>query len=403
MPVVVEPDAPTVASLLKAMPPGSHGVNAPDRMKAWLEQHQDEYVVVLGPHLGTDVALAVCEELRTSRPTVSVVLVVGVLDTSVLARAMKAGARDVVQADDLEAVQTAIRQAHQLFEALRGPSGAQQLGRVVTVFSPKGGVGKTTMAVNLALALTEGGARKVCLVDLDLAFGDVAITMQLFPTHSIEQAVGSEDSLDLAMLEGLLTRHQDSLMVLAAPPHPDVRERVTPVLISRVLRTLKEGFDYVVVDTAPTFDDQVLTALDETDECVIIATLDVPTLKNVKVALETLQMLDIASGHRHLMLNRADDAVGISPDKVEAILGMSISTQIATAVEIAAATNAGNPIVVTDPKHPSSEAIRALAATLTGSPVQAPSPVNGQTVTTAAHHDGARQRGLFRRKKGATT
>jgi len=403
MPVLVEPDAPTVASLLKAMPPGSHGVNAPDRMMAWLEQHQDEYVVVLGPHLGTDVALAICESLRTSRPTVSVVLVVGVLDTSVLTRAMKAGARDVVQADDLEAVQGAVRQAHQLFEALRGPSGAHQIGRVITVFSPKGGVGKTTMAVNLALALTEGGARKVCLVDLDLAFGDVAITMQLFPTHSIEQAVGAEDSLDLAMLEGLLTRHQDSLMVLAAPPHPDVRERVTPVLISRVLRTLKEGFDYVVVDTAPTFDDQVLTALDETDECVIIATLDVPTLKNVKVALETLQMLDIASGHRHLMLNRADDAVGISPDKVETILGMTISTQIATAVEIAAATNAGTPIVVNDPKHPSSEAIRALAATLTGNPVSVPSPVNGQSVTTAAHLDAAKQRGLFRRRKGVTT
>ncbi len=76
----------------------------------------------------------------------------------------------------------------------------------------------------------------MCLVDLDLAFGDVAITMQLFPTHSIEQAVGSEDSIDLAMLEGLLTRHQDSLTVLAAPAHPDVRERVTPLLISRILR-----------------------------------------------------------------------------------------------------------------------------------------------------------------------
>ena len=123
---------------------------------------------------------------------------------------------------------------------------------MVTVFSPKGGVGKTTMAVNLALALTEKGARKVCLVDLDLAFGDVAITMQLFPTHSIEQAVGSEDSVDQPMLDGLLTRHKDSLMVLAAPAHPDVRERVTPVLISRILKTLKEEFDYVVVDTAPT-------------------------------------------------------------------------------------------------------------------------------------------------------
>jgi pilus assembly protein CpaE len=399
VPVLVEPDATTVASLLRAMPPGSHGVNTPDRMHAWLDQHQDEYVVVLGPDLALDTALGICEDLRIARPTVSVVLVSPSLDTTVLTRAMKAGARDVVPAEDVGALGDAIGRAHQLFEALRGPAGAMHVGRIITVFSPKGGVGKTTVAVNLALALTDGGARKVCLVDLDLAFGDVAITMQLFPTHSIEQAVGSEDSLDLTMLGRLLTRHQDSLMILAAPPHPDVRERITPVLVSRILRTLKEGFDYVVVDTAPSFDDQVLTALDETDECVIIATLDVPTLKNVKVALETLEMLNIASGHRHLVLNRADDAVGIGADKVEAILGMQVATKVATSVEIAAATNAGTPIVVSDPRHPSSEAIRALASRLTGEPLAAPTPVNGVSPATLGGGFD-KQRVLFRRRKG---
>ncbi|WP_148614633.1 AAA family ATPase [Nocardioides rubriscoriae] len=403
MPVLVEPDAPTVTSLLKAMPSGAHGVNTPDRMMAWLDQHPDEYVVVLGPDVALDVALGICEDLRTSRPTVSVVLVVRTLDTPTLTQAMKSGARDVIQSDDVAAVGTAIRHAHELYEALRGPAGALHVGRVVTVFSPKGGVGKTTMAVNLALALTAGGARKVCLVDLDLAFGDVAITMQLFPTHSIEQAVGAEDSLDLTMLDGLLTRHQDSLMILAAPPHPDVRERITPVLVSRILRTLKEGFDFVVVDTAPSFDDQVLTALDETDECVVVATLDVPTLKNVKVALETLEMLDIASGHRHLVLNRADDAVGISADKVEAILGMPVSTQIATSLDIAAATNAGSPIVVHDPRHAGSEAIRALARVLTGEPVAAPTPLHGEVHRAGGSEDAAKQRSLFRRRKGVAS
>ena len=397
MPVLVEPDTATATSLLKAMPSGSHGVNTDDRMRAWLDQHSSEYVVVLGPGLDLDDALKIAEDLRTSKPTVSVVLVVASLDTQVLTRAMKSGARDVVQADDLEAVSGAIDQAHQLFVALRGPSGARNVGRVVTVFSPKGGVGKTTMAVNLSLALSQSGARKVCLVDLDLAFGDVAITMQLFPTHSIEQAIGSEDSLDLPMLEGLLTRHEDSMMVLAAPPHPDIRERVTPALVSRILRTLKEGFDYVVVDTAPSFDDQVLTALDETDECVIIATLDVPTLKNVKVALETLEMLDIASGHRHLLLNRADDAVGISSDKVEAILGMPVSTLVASSIDVAAATNAGNPIVVKQPQHGASAAIMQLAATLTGEPLAA--PVKHAASTTDEPSDKGRR--IFRRKKEA--
>lgn len=388
MPVVVDPDTPTVTALLKSLPPGSHGVVSLDRMTAWLAQHTDEYVVVLGPGLGLDAALATCEQLRTTRPTTSVLLVRDEVDTPTLTRAIKAGARDVLvfrpSHDDGDAVEAAVARAHELYVALRGPAGAVQAGKIITVFSPKGGVGKTTMAVNLALALTERGARKVCLVDLDLAFGDVAITMQLFPTHSIEHAIGSEHALDLPQVEALLTRHADSLMVLAAPAHPDVRERVSPVLVSQVLRTLAQGFDHVVIDTAPAFDEPTLAALDETDECVVVATLDVPTLKNVKVALETLEMLDVAPGHRHLLLNRADDAVGLGADKVEAILGLGIAAEVATSIDIAAATNAGTPIVVADPDHQSSAAIRDLAVQLAGEPVAPPGGTAPQPEAPAA-------------------
>jgi pilus assembly protein CpaE len=392
MPVLVEPDSVEVDALLKAMPAGSQAVTSAERMRAWLDQHRDEYVVVVGPTPTLEEAETICESLRIAHPTVSVVLVRETLDTHVLTHSIKAGARDVVASNDPTAVVDAIERARQLAIALRGPGGASQLGRVVTVFSPKGGVGKTTVAVNLALALTDKGARKVCLVDLDLAFGDVAITMQLFPTHTIEQAVGSEDSIDLTMLEGLLTRHQDSLMLLAAPPHPDVRERVSQVLVSKILRTLREGFDYVVVDTAPSFDDPTLTALDETDECVVVATLDVPTLKNIKVALETLEVLDIARGHRHLLLNRADDAVGIDTDKVEAILGMEVAARVATSIEIAAATNAGTPIVAAKPHHQSSTALVELAAQVAGEPMT-DGFLNGTPV------DGKARAGLFRRKR----
>ena len=370
MPVVVDPDPAAVGELLTAMPESAHGVDSTERLSAWLTEHTEEYLVMLGPHLGLDDALAACESLRTGRPTVSVVLVRDAIDAALLTRAMKAGARDVVPDHDLDAVAAAANRAHQLYVALRGPTSSTRRGKVVTVFSPKGGVGKTTMAVNLALSLADRGARRVCLVDLDLAFGDVAITLQLFPSHTIEHAVGSEDALDASLVGTLLTRHQDALMVLAAPSQPDVRERVTPGLVSRVLQTLRESFDYVVVDTAPAFDEPTLAALDETDECGVVATLDVPTLKNVRVALETLEMLGIARGHRHLLLNRADDAVGIGPEKVEAILGLSVATQVATSTDIAAATNSGTPIVVGKPEHPSSTAIRELAAQLTGQPAE---------------------------------
>ncbi|NYJ01936.1 pilus assembly protein CpaE [Nocardioides thalensis] len=390
MPVLVEAAAPAVAALQRAMPAGSHAVATTDRMHAWLDQHPDEYVAALGPSVPFEVALSTAEDLRVNRPTVSVVLVRDQFDTDMLTRAMHAGVRDVVASEDEKGLTQAVERAHQLHEALRGPAGARQQGRIVTVFSPKGGVGKTTSSVNLALALSDKGARKVCLVDLDLAFGDVAITMQLFPTHSIEQAVGSEDSVDLSMIEGLLTRHEDALMVLAAPAHPDVRERVTPLLISRILRALRDGFDYVVVDTSPSFDDATLTALDETDECVVVATLDVPTLKNVKVALETMDVLNIARGHRHLFLNRADPEIGISIEKVESILGMPVSSRVASAMDVAASTNTGTPIVVAKPGHPASMAFYSLASSVTGEPVAPPAG----TVPTASEPG---RRGLFRR------
>lgn len=392
MPVIVETDSSVVPKLQQGLPAGSHAVATVERMIAWVDQHADEYVVVLGPSVSLDLALSTAEQMRVKRPTVSIVLIRESFDTSLLTRSMHSGVRDVVEIHDAAGLTAAIDRAHQLYLALRGPGGARQMGRIVTVFSPKGGVGKTTSSVNLALALSDKGARKVCLVDLDLAFGDVAITMQLFPTHSIEQAIGSENSVDLAMLEGLLTRHEDSLTVLAAPAHPDVRERITPLLISRILRALRDGFDYVVVDTSPSFDDATLTALDETDECVIVATLDVPTLKNVKVALETMDMLSIARGHRHLLLNRADDAVGISVEKVEAILGMPVSAQVATAVDIAAATNAGTPIVSDNPAHQASQAYIQLASSVTGDPIAGPNSAHGESAETA------RSRGLFRRR-----
>jgi pilus assembly protein CpaE len=194
------------------------------------------------------------------------------------------------------------------------------------------------------------------------------------------------------MLDGLLTRHQDSLMVLAAPPHPDTRERVTPLLVSRIIRTLRENFDFVVIDTAPAFDEQVLTALDETDEVVLVTTLDVPTLKNVKVAVETFDALHIARDNRHLVLNRADDEVGINADKVEGILGMSVDAQISSSLNIAAATNAGSPVIVSDPDHQLSTSVRDLASRLAGEMVGALGVAEPSTPQSEAEAKSRRSR-----------
>lgn len=399
MPVIVDKDPEVIERLAALLPPGAHGVDGTEPLGAWLANRPNEYAVLLGPSMALADAIAVTEGMRYTRPSTSVILIRDEVDTDVLYKAMQAGCRDVVRTSDTSGISGAASRAQQLWSALHGGEGTSlsgKEGQIVTVFSPKGGVGKTTTSVNLALALADKGARKVCLVDLDLAFGDVAITMQLFPNHTIEEAIGGEDALDFTMVESLLTRHEDSLMVLAAPSLPDARDRVTATLVARMMRTLKREFDYVVVDTCPNFDEQTLQALDETDECVIVATLDVPTLKNVKVALETLDLLNIAQGSRHLVLNRADDSVGLDASKVEQILGMPITTLIPSSTDIAAATNAGKPIVVGNTDHPASKAFRDLAEKLAGPTTEVAVP--GRAATTAPKPDGER-RGRWRRNK----
>lgn len=366
MPVVLEPHRESLAHLLALVPPGAHGTDAMDRLRSWLAHRPDEYAALLGPHVPLDDALALADEMRLSRPSMSVVLVRDAIDTASLKEAMQAGVREVVPTHDHAAIGAAINRAFELHQVIRGPGGALHTGKVITVFSPKGGVGKTTIAVNVALALANKGARRVCLVDFDLAFGDVAITLQLIPTTTIEQAIGAEDSLDVPLVESLLTRHADAVMVLAAPNHPEVRDRISTTLMLRILEQLRSLFDYVVVDTAPSFDEKVLSVLDASDDCVLVTTLDVPTLKNVKVAVESLEALDVASGHRHLVLNRADDQVGLAADKVEAILAMPVTARVATSFEVAAGTNLGRPLYLADPGHPVSRTIDALARQLSG-------------------------------------
>jgi pilus assembly protein CpaE len=316
-----------------------------------------------------------------------VVLIRHELAPEVFANAMSAGIGAVVPADDQQALGAAVSRAKHSWETIVGPAAQQggHKGVVVTVFSPKGGVGKTTMAVNLGLALSRG-ENQVCVVDLDLSFGDVAITLQLVPKHTIADAAESEDDLDFSMLQTLLTRFDPTLSILAAPTQPEGRDRISPNLVRRVIETLRSNFDFVVIDTPPGFDDWVLGAFDETDECVVVATLDVPTIKNTKVALETLDLLHLVRNNRHLVLNRADDEVGLSRENVEGILNMKVSVALPSATAVANATNHGQPIVLSKPDHPVSKGITTLAEQLLGS-------------NETAEQSAKARRGLFGRKK----
>ncbi|MBO9520751.1 MAG: P-loop NTPase [Nocardioidaceae bacterium] len=365
MPVLVEHDAAWANALAAGLPSGTQVVPGVAELGNWLANQSDEYAVVLGPNIALADTVALAERLRYSHPTTGLVLLRHELSSEVFQQAMRAGIPAVVAAADLEGMAAAVERSRQTWEAIRGPAfeGEDRHGKVITVFSPKGGVGKTTVAVNIGVALGGSGAARVCVVDLDLAFGDVAITLQLIPEHTIAEAVEAEEHLDFSLLETLLTRHENC-SILAAPTHPEGKDRISPALIRRVLRILRQHFDYIVVDTSPSFDDQVLHAFDETDECILVATLDVPTVKNMKVALETLDALNLVEGHRHLLLNRADDEVGLSPANVESLLKMPVATALPSALAVANATNHGRPIVLSRPDHAVSKALVRLAQKL---------------------------------------
>ncbi len=368
MPTIVESNPANADLFTSVSGSSSRVVPNLEQLKESLADDPTEYAIVLGPGVDLEAAAALADTLRVTRPATSVILIRRRVDTSVLAEALRSGMREVVEERDLTGLGEAVRRAAQVWQALNGPvedSLGAAPGKLITVFSPKGGVGKTTLAVNLAMALSAEES-KTCLVDLDLAFGDIAITLQLFPARTIADAVHMEHDLDFAVLETLLTPHRSGLSALVAPVQPDAKDSVSPALISKILRLLKANFDYVVVDTSPAFDEHVLHAIDEADQMLLVTTLDVPTLKNVKIAVETLDLLNFPASKRNLVLNRADDKVGLSSDKVQSTLGMQIMSSIPTSPQVASATNSGEPIVSSLPRHPVSQAIKNLAREVSG-------------------------------------
>ncbi len=402
MNVVVDPDSTAAETLRSVLGPDSQVLVNLDSLRRHLDQHPETEVVVVGPSVDQTNALAIAEQMRFSRPTLGFILVRRRVDTAVLTEALRAGVREVLGDRDLAGLTAAVKRALDVSDALRSQAGVSPTaadvaarGKLVAVFSAKGGCGKTTLATNLAAALAGGGRRSVCLVDLDLAFGDVAIVLQLFPAHTIADAVPMQNHLDGPGLEALLTGHSNGLTALVAPVQPDVKDMISPELVGRVLDLLKARFDFVVVDTPPTFDDHVLQAFDRADSLLLLATLDIPALKNLKLTLETLALLNYPRDIWRVVLNRADAKVGLAVGEVERTLHLPITSQIPSSRDVPASINRGVPIVLDDPKHPVSTSIRAIA-----------DMVSGGRAPEAAGPDGAgpaeavpeRRSGIFRRR-----
>ena len=381
MAILLQLDADSTAPTLTAMGPDSLHLASIPALRDELSARPDACLVVVGPDLDLAVAVAIAGEHRLARPGLGVVLIRNRVDSSVLKVALRAGIRDVVKSDDLGALAEACTQVRALASASssQGATSGRPVtrGRAVTVFAGKGGCGKTTMATNLAAALADGGKKSVCLIDLDLAFGDVAITMQLTPSRTIADAAHLGGTLDGAAVRSLVVRHSAGLDVLAAPLEPGADEGLSAALVSDLLGVLKTMYDYVVVDSPPSFTDHVLAAFDASEHFLLMATLDIPALKNLKLTLETLAMLGYPREKWSVALNRSDAKVGLTPQDVEQTLGHPISVLVPSSRAVPTTINRGILIVLDQPNHPVSQAILRFARQLTAS---APQPVGAVAV-----------------------
>jgi len=234
-------------------------------------------------------------------------------------------------------------------------------GQIVTVFAAKGGCGKTTFAINLAVALARQTGRRVCIVDLDLAFGDVAISVQLDPARTIVDALPMAGHLDSTGAASLLTRYQPNLEILLAPTTPGDAEKIPPALIGELLVVLRTIFDYVVVDTPAQFSEHVLTAMDNSAHHVLLTTPDVPALKNLRITLDMLDLLSYPREIRSVVLNRADSKVGLSMEDVERVVRCPIAAHIPSSREVPISINKGTPLTLANASHPVSQAIARFA------------------------------------------
>jgi pilus assembly protein CpaE len=235
-----------------------------------------------------------------------------------------------------------------------------QVGRVVTVFSPKGGTGKTVTSSNLATMIAKSG-KKTLLLDLDLQFGDAAIVMGIEPEKTIYDLVVAPGELDFEKLAGYTTKHPCGLDVLPAPLRPEDAELVTESKITRLLEVARECYDFIVVDTSPFFHGPMLATLDRTDELLVLCGLDVPTLKNVRLALQTLELLSFPVNRVKFILNRANTKVGLSKREVESALKVSIDCELPSDRGVPIAVNQGSPVVLSDAGSDFAKAIQSLA------------------------------------------
>ena len=257
----------------------------------------------------------------------------------------------------------------------------REAGRVITLFSPKGGVGRTTLAVNLAVAIAADQGRSVALMDASFQFGDVGVLLNLNPRNKSIVDVLGEGGSEPEHVDSALISHSTGIRVLLAPPSPEMAELVTTEHIRRVVDRLRMTHDVVIVDTAPVFQDSTLALLDMSDTVLGVLTLEITNIKNIRLFLEVADQLGYGSDKVRLVLNRSDSAYGIRIADVENSIGRKVDhTIISDGRTVVYALNRGVPFMWSNKQAQVSQDILAIARAVAGdaavvaTPERAPAP-----------------------------
>lgn len=337
-------------------------------------------VALFGPSFSAPAGLAQIGDLVRETGTVSAVLVVEELSTQLLQQAIRAGVADVITIpqDSAQLAEAVDRASENLnLSAAFAPPPATggpptRHGRVLTVFSTKGGAGKSFVATNLAVLLARRSERPVCLIDCDLQFGDDAVMLKLVPQHTIADAVGSIERLDVPLLRSLLVRHEPSgLFVLPAPTEPAFADQIKAEDVVRIVHLMKTFCSHVIVDTPTYFTEVVIRMLEESDDIVLVAGMDVPNIKNVKLGLNTLRLLNLPESKVKMVINRANSKVKIDVAEVERALGLKADSLMPSDIAVPQSINKGVPVVIDSPRSGVARSMEALAELFVNAPVAA--------------------------------
>jgi pilus assembly protein CpaE len=326
-------------------------------------------VVVLDSGPDPQPALHLAAEFARECPGVSVILV-STVGSEIGLEALRAGVRDILDpGSDVPDIRTVLQRAGKAAkaravqsEALDAPadSSSGSARRVISVVSPKGGVGKTTVATNLAVGLARTSHHSTVLVDLDLQFGDVASALNLDPDHSLPDTLDGPASRDTMVLKTFLTLHETGLYVICGPSSPAAADAITAEQVSHLLRMLASEFQYVVVDTAPGLSEHVLAAMDESSDLVLVTSMDVPGVRGLRKELDALTELGMLLDSRYVVLNFADARAGLSIADAQATIGCPIDLTLPRSKATPRSVNQGVPLLQSGARDPMTKALRRL-------------------------------------------